>query len=136
MDQIQNSLNKTLNTFEQGLNIAGYVPIVSTFSGSLRMSYGKFEVIGAIVASAMIAIKALFIANDADRNRELNRAAETFMNYSLHGCANIMRGFIEALPFASLVTCLPYDLLGHRFAYPVQRQIANENRPSPDILRA
>jgi len=122
MDQIQNDLNKTLNSFEHGLNIAGFFPIVSTISGSLRISYGKLEVIGAIAAAALIAVRALFLVNASDRDLEYKKAIEIFINYSLHGCANIIRGMMEVFPFVSLVTCLPYDLMGNRFAYPVIRQ--------------
>lgn len=128
MDQIQINLNKTLNTFEEGLNIAGYFPIVSTFSGSLRIGYGKLEVIGSVAAAALIAIRALFLANASDRNREFRKAVEVLIDYSLHGFANITRGIIEDFPFVSLVTCLPYDLSGNRFAYPVRLEQSRENQ--------
>jgi hypothetical protein len=128
MDKIQINLNKTLNDFEAGLNIAGYFPIVSTFSGSLRISYGKLEIIGAIAVAALIAVRALFLTNDSDRNREFRKAVEVLIDYSLHGFANIMRGTIEVAPFVSLVTCLPYDLWGHRFAYPIQNHQSPENQ--------
>lgn len=128
MDQMQINLNKTLNSFEGGLNIAGYIPIVSTFSGSLRINYGKLEVIGSIVAAALITVRALFLANASDRDRELKRAIDVFTHYSLHGIANIIRGILEVVPFVSLVTCLPYDLSGKRFAYPVNSH-SFENQP-------
>lgn len=127
MDQIQINLNKTLNSFEGGLNVAGYVPIVSTFSGTLRIAYGKLEVIGAIVAAALIAVRALFLNNAHDRERELRDAVKVLINYSLHGYANIIRGTLEVIPLVSLVTCLPYDLSGKRFAYPVN--LPAENQP-------
>lgn len=122
MDQIQTDLNKTLNSFEKWLNIAGYVPIASSFSGSLRASYGQLEVIGAIAVAALIAVKALFMVSPSDRDREFKKATEILVDYSLHGVANMIRGSIEAFPFASWVTCLPYDLAGHRFAYRVSEQ--------------
>jgi hypothetical protein len=120
MNQIQVNINKTLHVSERGLNILGYIPIVSTFSGALRMSYGKLEVIGAIAAAALIAVKALCITNSSDRDSELKKAVEVFIGYALHGCANIIRGMIEVVPCFSLITCLPYDLLGHRYAYPIE----------------
>ena len=128
MDQIQINLNKTLNSFEGGLNVAGYVPIVSTFSGALRINYGKLEVIGAIVAAVLITARALFLVNTSDRDRELKRALDVFTCYTLHGIANIFRGILETIPLISLVTCLPYDLYGKRFAYPVSSH-ALENQP-------
>lgn len=129
MDQIQINLNKTLNTFEKGLNIAGYFPIVSSFSGLLRINYGKLEIIGGIVAAALIAVSALFLADASERHREFSKAVKVFTDYSLHGFSNIIRGTIEALPFVSLVTCLPYDLLGNRFAYPIQNLQSRQNLP-------
>jgi hypothetical protein len=130
MDQIQINLNKVLNSFEEGLNIAGYFPIVSTFSGSLRSTYGELEIIGAVAVAALIAVRALFLINASDRNHELRKAVEVLITYSLHGLANIIRGTIEKFPFVSLVTCLPYDLSGHRFAYPIEnQQNLRENQP-------
>jgi hypothetical protein len=128
MDQIQINLNKTLNSFEGGLNIAGYVPVVSTFSGALRINYGKLEVIGAIAAAVLITFRALFLVNASDRDRELKRAIDVFTCYSLHGVANMIRGILEIVPFVSLATCLPYDLSDKRFAYPVDAR-SLENQP-------
>jgi hypothetical protein len=124
MSQIQSNLNKTLNDFEHGLNIVGYVPFVACISGSLRISYGKLEIIGAVAIAAIVAIRALFINNAVERDRELRRAAEILIYYSAHGFANIGRGMIEVVPLLSLVTCLPYDLLGKRMAYSTQEQHA------------
>jgi hypothetical protein len=134
MDQIQINLNKTLNAFEKGLNIAGYIPVVSTFSGSFRASYGKLEVIAAVAAAALMAVRALFL-NAEDRNQELKKAVEVLVHYSLHGLANIMRAALEIFPFVSLVTCLPYDLLGKRFSYPVQLDQSSEILPLVDERR-
>jgi hypothetical protein len=120
MNEIQNNLNKTLNSFEEALNIAGYVPVVSSLSGLVRISLGELEIVGSIVAAALIATRSFFFVNASDRERESNKAFEIFIDYSLHGCANIIRGIIERIPFASLVTCLPYDrLLQGRFVYPI-----------------
>ena len=134
MDQIQINLNKTLNSFEGGLNIAGYVPIVSTFSGALRANYGKLEVIGAIVAGALIAVRALFLVNASDQDRELKRAIDVFTCYALHGVANIIRGVLEVIPLVSLVTCLPYDLSGKRFAYPVDPRSLENQAPFGELF--
>ncbi|MBS0604210.1 MAG: hypothetical protein JSS60_04120 [Verrucomicrobia bacterium] len=92
--------------------------MVSTFSGGLRINYGKVEVIGGVIAAALTAIVALAQSNADDRERGLNKAVEILATYSLHGIANIFRGAIEMIPLLSLATCLPYDLLGNRLAYP------------------
>lgn len=117
MSQIQCQLDKTLGVFEKGLNYAGYVPLVSTFSGELRINYGQIEIIGGIIAGALTAIAALFNPNEEERKQGLNKAVEIIINYSLHGMANIFRGVIEMIPFLSWFTCLPYDLAGHRYTY-------------------
>jgi len=117
MNEIENTLDKSLDKLEHGLNIAGYVPILSSFSGGLRAVLGKIEIIGAIAAAAIMAVAALFNPDAAQRQAQLNKALQIAVKYSLHGAANMFRGTVESIPFVSLVTCLPYDLLGHRFAY-------------------
>ena len=132
LNHIQESLDKTLYTFEQGLNIAGYIPLVSTFSGSLRISYGKVEVIGSVVAAVLTAFVALCNYHDAEaRQRGLGKALEILTTYSLHGIANIFRGTIESVPFLSLFTCLPYDLLRSRFSYHYERSSSHLFMNSP-----
>jgi hypothetical protein len=118
-------VDRTLASVEHGLNIAGYIPLfgVSTVSGMIRIAYGKLEIIGGVATSAIMGLAALFKSGERERERGLREAFETFGNYSCHGLANIARGVIEAIPFLSLITCLPYDLMGYRFTY-----LPNEQR--------
>ena len=128
MSQIQRDLDRSLSAFEKGLNIAGYIPFVSSISGPCRIVYGKVLVIGSIAASVLSAFDKLQHAHDtAGRQQALKGAVEIFMTYSLHGISNIFRGIIESTPFLSLITCLPYDLLAQRFAYPYEP--ARPNHP-------
>ncbi len=117
MGEIEDAIDSGFEWFEHGLNTAGYLPIVSTVSGSLRVSFGKLEVIGAIVVAAFIAIKALFNPDPIEKYLQLEKATQILVKYSLHGAANVLRGTLEIFPLLSLVTCLPYDLSGKRFAY-------------------
>jgi hypothetical protein len=117
MNEIQGSLDSSLEKFEHALNIAGYVPLVSSVSGVIRAVLGKIEVIGGIATGAILAIAALFNPHASQRHAQLNKAAEVAVKYSLHGVANLLRGTIEVFPLLSLVTCLPYDLMGNRFSY-------------------
>jgi hypothetical protein len=133
LNQIQNTIGKVLSTFERGLNAGGYIPILSTFSGALRIKYGQIEVIGSIVAAALTAIAALFNPSKEAREQGLNRATEILTTYACHGIANIFRGVIEAIPFLSFVTCLPYDLLGNRFAYPHEAKSPLQHRPAQNL---
>lgn len=119
MLEIQKNVDHTLSSFEKGLNIAGYVPIISSFSGPLRIGYGKVEVIGAVAFAAILALRA-FSLTGLEQEELLNKAVE-MLSYTLHGIANIFRGAIETIPLISLFTCLPYDLMfQQRFTYPTE----------------
>lgn len=114
MDQVK--LDITLTTFETGLNYAGYVPIVSSFSAVVRAEYGKIEIICGIAAAVFFAVRAL-LAEGAQKEF-LWKRSEDSLEYVAHGFANIIRAVFECVPFVSLVTCLPYDLCKNRFSYP------------------
>lgn len=135
MGELDVRLHSTLCAFEKGLNIAGYVPLVSCISGAVRGMYGKIEIIAGVVAASFLAIAAFFNPN-ADVSRQwVRKAVDILTTYSLHGIANIGRSWIEMIPLLSLVTCLPYDLMGKRFAYPQERaghwEFVPEARPVP-----
>ncbi len=117
MNEIEGSLDFSLDKFEHGLNVAGYIPLVSSVSGGIRAIMGKIEVIGALATAAFIAVAALFNPDAAQRHAQLSKSAEIAVKYSLNGVANIFRGALEIVPFLSLLTCLPYDLMGNRVSY-------------------
>ena len=121
MNQLEHQLNNTLAAVEKGFNIVGYIPVASTYSGGLRMVCGKLEIIGAIAASALFAIVALFSPTDHERHEGIKKAAKILKTYTLHGVANIFRGAMEATALLGLVACLPYDLFCNRFAYPHEK---------------
>ncbi len=120
----ESELNYVLSVVETGLNYAGYIPFVSKLSGSLRISYGQLEVIGAIATAAILAARAFTNTDLRARAQGLNRAREVFTTYAMHGVANVVRGYIETFSFMGLATCLPYDLLQNRFAYPKEDMAA------------
>lgn len=119
MHPMHRTLDQALHTFEKVLNFAGYIPIVSTISGSIRIAYGKAEVVGAVAAGALLAIKALCNTDADQRARDMDYAVAVGVNYSIHGLANIGRGFVEAIPIINL-SCLVYDLTGTRIQYPFE----------------
>lgn len=104
-------MNQLLTSFEKGLNVVGYVPIVSTISGSVRLAYGKLE---AIVAIAAIAFHFMAGLIGIEGSAEKLRAA---VPYVLHGFANMGRGLVEILPFINL-TCYLYDQTQPGYSYP------------------
>lgn len=115
--EIEDFADDAMTQFENAMNVAGYVPILSTISGGLRMTYGNIEVVGAIVAAAFLAIQALFTSDSSAKSDLFNQSGKVLVKYSLHGFANCIRSVFESVPFLSLVTCLPYDLMGNRFSY-------------------
>jgi hypothetical protein len=98
------SLDETLGGFEKGLNVLGYIPGVSTFSGTIRILYGKIEIISGL---AIALISSCFRAND--------RQIAHGMELVVHGIANLGRGLVELIPFFNLI-CIPYDMY-NRFEY-------------------
>jgi hypothetical protein len=129
----EKELNHIQSVVETGLNYAGYIPLVSSLSGSLRIQYGKIEVIGAIATGALLAGQAFFEQNGEERSKKLNRAVEVLTTYATHGVANIFRGILEMIPFLSLVVCLPYDLMKNRFIYPQEERA--KLRPLQEAFR-
>lgn len=118
MGNVELGLNKTLGVAEQWLNIAGYIPCVCNVSGNLRIALGNIEIVGAVGASAIVALAALSAPNAAEKRQGLRRAVTILATYAMHGIANIFRGSIESYSFLGLITCLPYDLLKVRIKYP------------------
>lgn len=111
------NLNKTLNKFEKGLNMVGYVPFVGSFSGGLRIGMGKIGVISGV------ALTAIGLGGELTGLMKSQKAANVVdlgTNYIKNGVTNIGRGILEFLPGVSLVTCLPYDLSGRRISYLTQ----------------
>lgn len=98
------SLNTALTNLELALNVVGYIPFLSTYSGSLRICIGKIELISALAAAAI-----LTIAGANARTENDQRPIECLV-YAAHGAGNIARGLIEVFPFLSLLLCLPCDL--------------------------
>ncbi len=119
MHPMQQTLDQALHTIEQVLNVAGYLPLVSMISGSIRIAYGKIEVIGAVAAGALLALKGFANSDPEQRSKEVDYGVAVIVNYSIHGLINIGRAFVEAIPLINL-SCLVYDLAGGRIQYPFE----------------
>ncbi|GEM_PF-2985369 len=118
----QKKVDNALACFEEGLNIAGYVPLfgLCITAGALRIQYGKTLVCTSIALAALVAVASIFTRNSEMRHAGFKLASKLFTVYSLHGLANICRGFIEIFPYLSLITCLPYDMTNNRLKYPTE----------------
>jgi len=93
-----------LQGFEQCLDLAGYIPIVSSISGGIRIDYGMCEIVAGLAIGILGAAAALF-----------TRDYKVFwwgMEIVVHGFANIARGGIECQKWINLL-CLMSDY----FAY-------------------
>jgi len=101
---VSSGLDELLQDFEQTLNVFGYIPIISTFSGSIREAYGSIQVTAGI---------AFAILSSLSQNND--RQTEHGVEIAIHGFTNMCRAFIEYVPFLNLIT-IPYDI-ANRFEY-------------------
>ncbi len=101
---MSSGLDELLQDFEQTLNVFGYIPIISTFSGSIREAYGSIQVTAGI---------AFAILSSLSQNND--RQAEHGVEIAIHGFTNMCRATVEAIPFINLIT-IPYDIV-NRFEY-------------------
>jgi len=120
----QAQLEKTLARAEEALNLVGYIPLVSMLSAAVRSMGGMLQV----VLSCIFAL-GNFVAGHLVKKPKLIQKSKLCVHHLFHGLFNLLRAKIEAVPFLSLVTCLPYDrLLKKRFQYPT------ENRHDDDVI--
>lgn len=94
--------------FERGLNVLGYMPIVSKVSSMIRGMFAIAEIVFGIALGILSNL--IFIAQD-------NEEKHAPFYYTYHGLLNIPRAFIESFPFAGNFLCLIYDYKGYRIGY-------------------
>jgi hypothetical protein len=85
-----------LRSVNIGLNICGYVPIVSSVTGPLRQSYGVVYIVSA-VALALLAVQ-----------NPVGIAAECAGSICIAGIMHVLRGTVETVPVINC-TCAVYD---------------------------
>lgn len=113
-DQLEKSLAKA----EEALNLIGYIPMISLLSAAVRSSGGILQLLLGL-CFAIVSFFKLRFSNS--RNFKFFFHFKTGFAHMLHGVCNIVRAKIEAIPFLSLVVCLPYDrLLKKRFKYGIE----------------
>ena len=54
MNQV--NIDKTLRAIESGLNVAGYIPFVSTASGAIRVGQCKTEAVGSAAIAGVLLV--------------------------------------------------------------------------------
>jgi hypothetical protein len=106
-------------TIEKTLNILGYIPVVSIYSGMLRKGYGGVCLIVDVATIFFLQIKTFYKGHTPEGDFEIHR----HLWYSVHDFLNIIRGDWETTNYLSAyyvnnVLCIIYDLIVPRFAYP------------------
>jgi hypothetical protein len=115
---------------EEALNLVGYIPVISAFSGAVRSVGGIVQIIFGLLFALAHFLKIRFLK--APNIRSI-LGIKDGLAHGFHGLANFIRAKIELVPFLSLFTCLPYDrILNKRFKY------ASESIPEvvedPDVI--
>ena len=109
-------LEKTLSKAEEALNLVGYIPLVSIISAAIRSLAGKLQALLSFVFAVGSFIAGWFSPHHKKLKHFQN--CRLGIEHLLHGLFNVVRALFEAVPFLSLVTCLPYDrILKKRFKY-------------------
>lgn len=94
-----------LETFERGLNLAGYVPVVGPIAGALRQYYSNIEAI------AGIALAILSLGMKLQEQRSSSFYLTVGITLIGHAILNYIRSCFEEVSGLPLVTTLPYDLV-------------------------
>lgn len=105
--------------FEKTLNILGYIPLVSSFSGAIRIISSVITLVSSAVKGPLCAIADLFQKTPRGYSFRLQK----HITYMGHSWANMFRGAIEfAFVFGNILT-FSYDRLIGRIRYPVEHKI-------------
>lgn len=88
-------IDQVMNGIECILNEAAYYPVLSTFSGGIRVALGAIQTTAAVALSVFSLYK--YVANGES---DLLRYSWTHIQ---NGVANILLGAIEMIPFAGMV---------------------------------
>ena len=98
-----NAIENRVAKIEQLINPLDWVPIVSSFSGMVRILAGEIQILAGAIFAAM---KILSIMLTAKGNYW--QAIGQGLNYSIHGAGNMVRGAIAMLPPLNM-TLFIYD---------------------------
>lgn len=112
-------LEYTLVKAEEVLNLVGYIPMISLITAAIRSFGGVLQMIlGVCFAAFYFFLLKVFKTQKIQHLFHL----KTSLSHILHGFCNVMRAKIEAVPFLSLIVCLPYDrMLGKRVKYSFEK---------------
>jgi hypothetical protein len=103
-------------SFEKTINVFGYIPVISTFSGTLRMVVGGIALIKHVVAAVFCSIADLFGSNSNGYGYRVFK----YSAYCIHDLCNVIRGGVELFPLAGNLITFIYDFALGRFSYAVE----------------
>jgi hypothetical protein len=90
-----------LPLIEEAFDYFGYIPIVSTISGGLRIQFGNLEMIAGIAFSVLAGLAFIFT-----RKEEFRKGSVSTLDFVVHGAVNVCRGFIECHRYFNLICAL------------------------------
>ncbi len=142
---IMKSINKACTVVETGFNVAESFPIISFFSGVVRVKLGVIQAVAGSATSLVGLIGQGIEHCKRSPNKEtilsLKKITKYGSEHTIHGALNIIRGLGAAvlgyttLGFANLFTFLPFNLTRtpkfspvYAYEYPVERP-----RPAPAL---
>lgn len=104
-------------SFEKTLNVVGYIPAISVFSGAIRALSGVASIVVSAVKGSFLLIADLF----SNQPFKYPYRSYKHLTYIGHGLLNVIRGIIEGVPVAGNLLCLGYDFLIGRIYYSVEK---------------
>lgn len=105
MSHITASLERSFAVTERALNSCGYVPVLSTLTGALRLVAGLVQTAVASTFSFLLLLA----------KRPLLSTRYGFI--ATHGLANVCRGFVEMVPLLGNMFCYTHDRSTVRMVY-------------------
>jgi hypothetical protein len=103
----EEKLNNCLNSTENALNVAGYIPGVSTLSGAARFTMGKIQFFASAIF-VIISVMPILLFGSVPNPRQ-TKVFNCAKKHLEHAQANLLRGFIESIPFLGNITMFIYD---------------------------
>lgn len=105
--------------FEKTLNVLGYIPVISSASGCVRIISSIIQLVSSAVKMPLCAIADLFQATPKGYAFRIKKHAG-FMGHSL---SNIFRGCVEFPWFIGNIACFCYDRFIGRIRYETEKRI-------------
>ena len=106
-------------SFEKTLNVLGYIPIISSATGVVRIVSSIITLISSAVKLPLCAIADLFQRTP----RKYSFRIQKHISYIAHSMVNIFRGAIEFSIVLGNILTFSYDRLIGRISYPVESKI-------------